>query len=571
MKKKDDMEVIRVKEEEIEVIPPSSIRSTRFTDESFEDANVMVYEKSNAFALSYYGMSRVEQSLLCAGLVSAYDVNKRDPYDQYAIEHGIQVYTPIRDVARLMGYNLNDRSFYKTIKRAAGRLTNNGQIMIEDEDRTGFSVYNIITQVDYNYNKSGYVRYVFSPGASSQFLNNETNFTLYSLILRNKIENSGQNAAVRMYEILETDLFKVKSQKRPLRRYYDYVDLRCKLYLINTNNETVKKIMSNKRYNPKEIETNNELAYERLMRIESLDTITRENIRNLKNSERYKKIVAYRKSDEFKEVKAKLKQLKSGPEYDSLYQEKILPVEELESEIQNLNNLIVSQYPDWSDFKKRILVPAQKAFLEAYQETDLMDMMFEYEPVYYKYKVIGVTFTIYTVDQYQQKEKEKGVQMSIFDYMSERKPEQSTNKIPMYEDGGANKTGIAPKPPKKKEKFEATLEKFEEYVKQLPDDKRIDFSAVDLLRLSKLADFDILKEKYNMMMEQGNAKNPVAWMTSAVKENWMPSTNINKNKKEKPVGASVFNHFMQRDYDFEELEKEILANNSGIEINENEE
>ena len=154
MKKKDDMEVIRVKEEEIEVIPPSSIRSTRFTDESFEDANVMVYEKSNAFALSYYGMSRVEQSLLCAGLVSAYDVNKRDPYDQYAIEHGIQVYTPIRDVARLMGYNLNDRSFYKTIKRAAGRLTNNGQIMIEDEDRTGFSVYNIITQVDYNYNKS---------------------------------------------------------------------------------------------------------------------------------------------------------------------------------------------------------------------------------------------------------------------------------------------------------------------------------------------------------------------------------------------------------------------------------
>lgn len=568
MKTATNSEIPYLDENDVEVIAPSSIRSTRFTDESFEDANVMVYEKSNSFSLSYYGMTRVEQNLLCAGLVSAYDVNKREPYDQYAIDQGIQVSVPIRDVARMMGYNLDDRSYYKTIKRAADRLSNQKSIMIEDKFGTGFSVFNIIAQIDYNYNKTGHVKFSFSPGASKLFLNNDDNFTLYSLILRNKIENGGQNAAVRMYEMLETDLFKVKSQNKPLRRYYDFVDLRCKLFLINTNNEMVQKILANKRYSTKELENNNELAYERLMRIEGLDSITRKNIQELKNSKRYKDTIEYKKSEEYKAIKAQLRKLKSGPEYEALYQEKILPVEQVETEMQNLNNSIVCQYSEWSDFKKRIIVPSQKAFLEAYHETDLMNLMFEYSPVYYKHKVIGVIFTIYTVEQYQQKEKEKGVQMSIFDYMIDRNIEQSASRLSIYENNGANKTGIKKKLPKKKEKLNETMDRFEKYINTFPNETRVTFPAVDLLKLSKLADFSLLQEKYDLMIKQGNAKNPIAWMTSALKEDWrevkdnysIPKAESLKNKN----AANRFNQFPQNNYDFEALEEELLSNNNLI-------
>ena len=558
--KKDDVEVIVIKEEDIEVVPSSSLRSTKFTSESFKDNSIMVYEKSNSFALAYYGISRSEQSLLCAGLVAAYNVNKLEPYDEFAISHGIQVSVPIKHVARLMGYDTDDpnKSFYKTIKASAAKLTKNGSAMKENANRTSFSAYSLISQVDYNKDNDGRVKFIFSPGASEEFLDNKDNFTLYSLILTNKMDKYGKSNAVRLHEILRTDLFKAKT--KPFRRYYDIVDLKCKMYLIDTNNATVQKILENKRYSPKEIENNEELALERLKMMENLDSITRENINKLKNSEEYKKIVEYKKSDEYKKAKTKLKELKSGPEYDKLYQEKIMPVIEMENRIQNLNEAIVSQYPDWFDFRKRVLAPAQKAFLETFRETDLMDMMFEYEPVYYRSKVIGVTFTIYTVELYKKKELEQGVQMSLFDYLKARDNEQKKSIAVMYDEtGGANKDGSKPKKIKKLEKLEITVEAFDNYIKQSHEEKRIEFSAIEILKLSKLADSFTLIEKYNMMIKQDNIKNPVAWMTTAVKENWKDSSDVKLSKKGS-AAANQFNQFMQTEYNFAELEKEIVSN-----------
>ena len=77
--------VMKLKEEEVEVISSDDLihrRSTRFTENAFDDPKAMVYEKSNAFALSYYGISKTEQSLLLAGLVAAYNVNKAAPYTE---------------------------------------------------------------------------------------------------------------------------------------------------------------------------------------------------------------------------------------------------------------------------------------------------------------------------------------------------------------------------------------------------------------------------------------------------------------------------------------------------------
>ena len=85
--------VIKLKEEDVEVISSDDLihkRSTKFTENAFEDPKAMVYEKSNAFALSYYGISKSEQSLLLAGLVAAYNVNKAAPYTEAEKEAGLK-------------------------------------------------------------------------------------------------------------------------------------------------------------------------------------------------------------------------------------------------------------------------------------------------------------------------------------------------------------------------------------------------------------------------------------------------------------------------------------------------
>lgn len=543
----DTIEIIK----DVEVVDEYGqdlIRSTKFTDESFEDKNQMVYEKSNAFALSYYGISRNEQSLLLAGLVSVYNVNKANPYTESEIAAGIQCHVPIQHVAKMMGYDVTDKknkSFYRAVKTAAVKLTNSKAILKENDDKTGFSVFNIISQVDYNNNNDGRVTFKFSPGASELFLDNKRNFTLYSLILKNKMEKNGKNGAVRLHEVLRTDFYKAeKNEKGFYQVYYDFVDFKCKLFLINTNNPTVKSILNNPRYSLDKIVNNDNLAYERALAIENLDVIARENIKKIKQSEEYNKITKYKKSKEFSEARKRLKMLQQGsPEYEEIYKNKIYPVIEIEQRLQNQFNNIVCQYTEWTDFRKRILVPAQKAFLETIRDTDLLDMMFEYKPYSYKGKVIGIHFTIYTIDAYKKKEREQGVQISIFDYLNERNPSISSSDIEVYDDiGGADKVGGKPDKKKKKlEKIDITLSKLENYIKSIPESRRIELSATDMFALAKTADFDVLKEKYDLMLTQNNRiETPVAWLKAAIKGDFK------ENAKNSTNG---FNQMMKSPYD----------------------
>lgn len=537
-------------------------RNTKFTEASFDDKNQMVYEKSNAFALSYYGISRNEQSLLLAGLVSVYNVNKANPYTESEIASGIQCHVPILHVAKMMGYDITDKknkSFYRAVKTAAIRLTNSKSILKENEDKTGFSVFNVISQVDYNNNNDGRVTFKFSPGASELFLDNKRNFTLYSLILKNKMEQYGKNGAVRLHEVLRTDFYKAeRSDKGFFQVYYDFIDFKCKLFLINTNNPTVKTILSNPRYSMDQIVSNDNLAYERALAIENLDTIVRENIKNIKESKEYKKIIDYKKSKEYREAKKTLKNLNPGSsEYEDIYKTKIYPVIEIEQRLQNQLNSIVCQYTEWTDFRKRILVPAQKTFLETIRDTDLLDMMFEYKPYSYKGKVIGIYFTIYTIEAYKKKEREQGVQISIFDYLKERNTGIATSDMEVYDEiGGADKVGGKPKRKKKKnEKIDITLNRLENYIKTISPDQKVDLSATEMFSLAKIADFDVIKEKYDLMIVQKNSiESPVAWLSAAIKGDF---------KENKPKAHNTFNRMLESEYSNksnEELEKMMGIN-----------
>ena len=548
---------------EVEVIPAESVevleqkggmaRSTKFTNESFEDTRLMVYEKSNDFALSYYGISRNEQSLLCAGLVSAYNVNKKMPYTPEEIASGIEVHVPIQHVAKMMGYDTDDKtkkSYYNAIKTAAQKLTQSKSILLESPDKKSFSVFNVVSQVDYNKNRDGRVTYKFSPGASELFLNNKDNFTLYSLILTNRMEKNGKNGAVRLHEVLRTDLFRIKGTDQSFSRYYDFVDLKCKLFLINTNNDTVKTILDDPRYSLDRIANNDKLAYERTLAIESLDVETKATINKIKNSDEYKRIQIFKKGQEYKEAKKKIKALSAdSPEYEDIYINYIKPVNDMDQKMQVLQDAIICQYTEWSDFKKRILMPAQKAFLETVRDTDLMDMMFEYEPSFYKGKVIGIHFTIYTIEGYIKKEKEKGVQMSIFDYLDKDKDD---SRQEIYEEvGGANKSGGSVKRKKRKaEKVDVTIDKFDKYIKLT--DRKYEMSAGDIYTISKLADFDVIREKYDLLDKQQDVESPVAWMIAAIKGDWKDNEGGGKRYK------NGFNKMMTGEYagkTSEELEK----------------
>lgn len=557
-------DLIRINPEDTEIIYKESAdqiarRSTKFTEDSFADEHMMVYEKSNRFALSYYGISKNQQSLLLSGLVSAYNINKANPYTEEEKANGIQCYVPIRHVAKMMGYDIEDsnKTFYRAVKNAAMQLTSARSMMIENDDHTGFSVFNIISQVDYNKDNDGMVGFKFSPGASELFLNNDSNFTLYSLILANKMKKLGKSGAVSLHEVLKTDFYKAqKSEKGYVNVYYDFIDFKCKLFLVNTNVDTVRKILENPRYRPDLLANNDALAYERAESIESLDQSTKESIRKIKQSDEYKRINAYKKTAEYKQAVSKLKKLKVGTEeYEKLYQEKIKEVTDLEHRLQLLDNSIICQYTDWSDFRKRILIPSQKAFLEAIRDTNLMEMMFEYKPYSFKGKVIGIYFTVYTVESYKRKEMEEGVQISLFDYLKERGYDDSNPmEASLYEElGGADK--VAGKKKKKQERMEVTLVKIEQYLKEKPYSKTSSLSAIEMLEISKMADFDFIKEKYDMMCQKADEiENPVAWLKAAIKNDYRPHKEISST-----YGTNKFG-IEQRDYDFQKLEKELISN-----------
>lgn len=65
-------------------------------------------------------------------------------------------------------------------------------------------------------------------------------------------------------------------------------------------------------------------------------------------------------------------------------------------------------------------------------------------------------------------------------------------------------------------------------------------------------DINIIKEKYNIAKKNGNIKNIVGWMLTAIKDDY-------KNLKGKSSNEGHFNDYEQRTYDFYDLEKKLLG------------
>jgi len=481
------------------------IRKTNFSDSSFSNSKAMSWEMRNDFATSYSTLNDNARSLLYTGLTCAHNINSLSPYTEEELNNGIKLSVPIVHVAKMMGFEIDEsNNYYRAIKKAAKELRG-VSFMIEDPTNHSFDVFGIVDRVIYNPDNDGQVYFLFDGGSSQYFLNNSNNFTLYSLLLTNKEASYANKNVVAIHNVLKTHLFKAESsEEQKFRVYYDFVDFRCMLGLINIDDVRVKDILESSAF--REYKEDKSIAAERQSAIAKLD-------------------------------------------------------EGLENVIGG-RTLKVTAYNEYREFKRKVLVPAQKVFINCIKEMpDLMQMMFEFEPVKYRNKVIGIIFDIYTIEGYKKKEKSNGVQMSLFDdfefefkYEEQRKINEEASAITKRKAEEVNNLESRPKKMRKKETMEETIELLSNYVNALSDNS-LKISIPSMATFASKYDFSYIKDKYDYMLKQDNIKEPTKYLSSALSEDY--DTTIIPPKQTVKKGS--FHDFEQRnDYDFDEIERVLL-------------
>lgn len=518
-------------EKKIEQTAIKQAKTPNFTEEDFENADLMKYEKANKLALGYYGMNRNSKKLMTAALVLAWNINKMVKLTESELEEGFWVGAPIAHVGKLMGYDIKpgemkkSRYVYQAINDSIDGVFD-AKIKSVDEKNMSIEEFVLIDRILYNPDETGRCYFHINGGTCKYVINNGGSFTVYSLILNNYLDKNGTAVAADLYEILKTQLYLAeKNALGQTKLYMDYIDLRAKLNLINVNDPRVDDMLHDKRF--ANYDKDEEVAYRRLLELERFD----ENI-------------------------------------DKVHQG---------------NKLKVSSYNKYKHFRERVLAPTQEAFLNCYRNyPDLMPFMFDFEPKKYKGKTIGILFTVYTIDAFRQKLAAEGRQMTIFDLPSEIRLLESRQEIAeTFESAGSTykasneevkkimdsdakrKTDAANKAKavhkkevrdpaiEEREPFLKTLNALDEYFSSCNED----FDYQDMFSLAMLGTSDDIKEKHQLMKQASNVYNKVGWLVKALKEDWKEPK---KQKKKAEKGS--FNDFSQNDYDFAKLEKMLLAN-----------
>lgn len=512
----------------------SGYRNPHFDESALTNPNMMIYEMSNSIATQYPGMTAHEYNLLIAAMVCAYNINKVSRFSPEDVQDGIMVAAPIKHIAKMMGYTItgekDDKNYYGVIREVAPMLRSRTSLM-ENDDKSGFIAYGPIDTIVYNPNNDGNVYFKFNPQFSKRIVNNKSDFVINSLIAAHMIEDKGGFNSSRLYEVLNSYLYLArKSSNGIYKHYFDFIDLKCKLCLIKTEDDAIKKILQDKIYD--KVEMRDRVAYERSLRIEDIDKMRRQILKEYKESFEYQNVNNVGKEEE-KRIREKYKSLSSN---------------------------ILCQYNEYGDFKKRILSQTQNALLECYKTNrDLIEFMFDFEPVRYKSKVIGINITIYTIQAYikLQMEENNYHQMSIFEDATDADLSAYEQAKAVKVDNMPEEEGRKPRAHKaqKKESLEKTMEYFDEYYRSLPAQKKIALTALDIMNICKEGEFEIVKRNYELLLaSKSSIKDPVAWLRTAVKNDYAGKSTTAAKKK------NGFSDFKQNDYDFSSLESALQEN-----------
>jgi len=169
--------------------------------------------------------------------------------------------------------------------------------------------------------------------------------------------------------------------------------------------------------------------------------------------------------------------------------------------LRNSLNINKNQYPKYANLKQKVINVAVK---EINASTDLI---VDYNEIKQVKKVVSVQFTIMKKDK-------------------ARSEVAATTVVPIFFN-------------------ESNIELVRQVIKQ-------ELTDLEIHRILDAANLDIekIKEKYNIISQLSKVNNLVGAMITALKENW---TTTSKTK------VSAFNDYVQREYNFDELERKLLG------------
>ncbi len=502
-----------------------SARQAVFTEIDFYDPNKMKYEVSNNLARAIADASVVERKLILSSFVFATAQHKEKRFTDDELDKGVKILIPNKDLGRMMGYEADSKHkyLYEAVREAVNGINSKGLgVLIEDEEEESLDYKVLYQHITYNKPNKGYTMIHFSaPISHLLFAQVGGNFDVVPYLIIKEMWNRGgvAGSAVALHSVLHTYLY--QAQNSPDKRtevIINYEDLRGQLGFIRTDIKEVRTIMTDVRY--KEYLKYPTVAIERKNALRKLDEPVKKAIEDYD--------------------KAKPANFKTDKEKKEWYEKR-----------RNLVSRLYLQYDVWGDFRKRILAPIQKFFVDGINENKgRADFMFEFHPISYNKEIVAVKFDIYTIEGYRTKQRGIGVQMNISDILEIPEKKVRTRK-PAAEDKSTELT---------------------EFIYSIPKSKRIVLSPSDIIKISKLGDIELIKANYKYVcnIKKGEEGNHIGYIIKAIKENYA-GYGVEEEGEEEVKGTEKpkkktgqkpknnFHNYEQRQYDYEELEKELLS------------
>lgn len=466
------------------------------------------YEKSNMLIYGRYNMSKMAQKTLAYALstLRGRHFTKRD------MEMGISVTFSSSEIKHvLVNPNAARRgTLSKELKNIALNLHGKTVFIMGDDDNDDFVSFTFIKTCEYS---NDLFTITFHENMSPYLVNLEKsgNFTVLDV---NHIKGMRSSYTIRIYEICESFAFLAKKNNGIVVKKFNLIEFKLMIGIIDSEDPDIRAITSRYKteYNMigKKIE---ELYESALKEIEDIN-------------EKLSHASELSLSDKDKEQYIKMLQNSR-----KLRSEKITQIH---------------KYRSATEFRRRVLEVAKKELGEMMDRGEV-DVCFDFEMVTVNQQIQGFQMVILTREGreiYRKQKEEANRQYTLYDY-------------PIFKDNGfSRKRGKnVPEEQKKedcakKEELLDTLDRIDSYLQSHPHNTQLSFK--DIYILANLVDSDIFIEKFDQMENSSEVRNPMGWMTAAIKSDYKKTTKSYKN--------NAFNRFKQNEYDFDELEKELLAN-----------
>ncbi len=472
------------------------------------------YEKSNMLIYGRYNMSKMAQKTLAYALstLRGRHFTKRD------MEMGIRVTFSSAEIKHvLVNPNAARRgTLSKELKNIALNLHGKTVFIMGDGDDDDFVSFTFIKTCEYS---NDLFTITFHENMSPYLVNLEKsgNFTVLDV---NHIKGMRSSYTIRIYEICESFAFLARKHNGIIVKKFNLIEFKLMIGIIDSEDPDIRAITSRYKTDYHMIGMKIEELYESALR--EIDDI----------NDKLNHVSEMSLSEENKA--AYIKALMNGRKSQS---EKITQIH---------------KYRSATEFRRRVLEVAKKELGEMMDRGEV-DVCFDFEMMTVNQQIQGFRMVILTREGreiYRRQKEEANRQYTLYDYASFNDAGVSRKKGTEKTKKETKADGQKTSEYKKKEELLETLDRIDEYLKSHPH--KADISIKDIYILADLVDSDVFIEKFEQMESASEVRNPMGWMMAAI-----------KNDYKKPAGSSkknTFKSFPQRDYDFEKLERELLAN-----------